>query len=79
MHWSLAKGSGELFRSVIGMREYDISGVNAGADDHQPPDPFAGGVHGGHEAVHRALFRVGGAASHKIDRTAMGILMEYVG
>ena len=61
------------------MRRYEISGVDAGADDHQPPDPFAGGGHGGHEAVHRALFRMGGAASHKMDRTAMDILMDYVG
>ena len=52
------------------MREHDICGVNAGADDHQPPDPFAGGRHAGHEAVHRALSRLGGAASHKMDRTA---------
>ena len=61
------------------MREYDICGVNAGTDDNQPLDPFAGGGHGGHEAVHRALSRLGGAASHKMDRTAMGIFMEYVG
>ena len=39
------------------MREYDICGVNAGADDHQPPpdDQLAGGGHGEHEAVHRAI------------------------
>ena len=61
------------------MREYDICGVNAGADDHQPPDSFAGGGHGEHEAVHRALPRLGGAASHNMDRTAMGIFMGYVG
>ena len=61
------------------MREYDICGVNAGAVDHQPPHPFAGGGHGGHGAVHRALSRLGGAASHKMDRTAIGIFMEYVG
>ena len=61
------------------MREYDICGVNAGADDNQPPHPFAGGGHGIHEAVHRALFRLGGAASHKMDHTAMGIHMECVG
>ena len=45
------------------MREYDICGVNAGADDHQPSAPFAGGVHGGHEAVHRALVQLRGAAT----------------
>ena len=61
------------------MQEYDIYGVDTGADDHQPPDPFAGDGHGGHEAVHRALFLVGVAASHKMDRTAIGILMDYVG
>ena len=61
------------------MREYEIYGVNAGADDHQPPDPFAGGGHGEHEAVHRALPRLGGAASQKMDRTVMGNFMEYVG
>ena len=61
------------------MREYDMCGVNPGADDHQPPDPFAGGWHGGREAVHRALSRLGGAASHRMDRTAMGIFTEYVG
>ena len=61
------------------MREYDICGVNAAADDHQSPDPFAGGGHGGHEAVHRALSRLGGAASPKMDRTAMGNFIEYVG
>ena len=60
------------------MREYDICGVNAGADDHQPPDPFAGGRQG-HEAVHRALFRLGRAASHKMDHTALDISMGYVG
>ena len=61
------------------MRKHDISGINAGTDDHQPPDPFAGGGHGGLEAVRRALFRVGGVATHKMGRTAMGILMKYVG
>ena len=61
------------------MREYDICGVDAGADDHSPPDPFAGGGHGGHEAVHLALSRLGGAASHKMDRKAMSIFMGYVG
>ena len=61
------------------MREYEICGVNAGADDHQPPVPFAGGGRRGHEAVHRALSRLGGAASHKMDRTAMGIFMKYMG
>ena len=61
------------------MREYDTCGVNAGADDHQPPDPFASGGLGGHEVVHRALSRMGGAASHKMDRTAMKIFTEYVG
>ena len=61
------------------MRECDICGVDAGSDDHQPPDRFAGGGHGGHEAVHRALSRLGGVASHKMDRTAMGIFMGYVG
>ena len=60
------------------MRGYNISGVDTGADDHQPPDPFAGDGHGGHEAVHRALFLVRVAASHKMDRTAIGILMNYV-
>ena len=61
------------------MREYCISGVDAGTDDHQPLDQFAGGGHGGHEAVHRALFRVGRVPTHKMDRTVMGILMDYVG
>ena len=61
------------------MREYDVCGVNAGADDHQPPDPFAGGGHGGHEAVNRALSRLGGAASHKMDRTAMEFFTEHRG
>ena len=61
------------------MRQYEIWGVHAGADDHQPPDPFAGGGHGEHEAVHLALSRLGGAGSHQMDRTAMGIFMEYMG
>ena len=52
---------------------------DAGSDDHQPPDPFAGGGHGGHEAVRRALSRLGGAARHEMDRMAMGIFMGYVG
>ena len=61
------------------MREYEICGVNTGADGHQPPDQFADGGHEGHEAVHRALSRLGGAASHKMDCTAMGTLTGYVG
>ena len=62
------------------IRKYFICGVNAGADDHQPlPDQFVGGGHGGHEAVHHARSRLGGAASHKMDRTAMGIFIEHVG
>ena len=61
------------------MRECYICGVNAGADGHQPPAPFAGGGRGGHEAVLRAHSRLGGAASYKMDRTAMGIFMGYVG
>ena len=55
---------GILVAECYRMREYDIRGVNAGADDYQPPDSFAGGGHGGHEAVHRVLFRSGGTASH---------------
>ena len=61
------------------MREHDIRGVNAGADDHQLPELFAAGGHGGHEAVHCALSRLGGAVSHTMDRTAMDIFMGYVG
>ena len=61
------------------MREYEICDADARADDHQPPDPFTGGGHGRHEAVHRALSWLGRAASHKMDRTAMSILMECVG
>ena len=68
-----------LIPECFKMREYDIWSVNAGADDHQPPDPLGGGGHGGHEAVYRALSRLGGAASHKVDRTTMGISMGYVG
>ena len=58
------------------MRQHEICGVNAGTDDHQPPDPFAGG---GHDVVHRAISRLGVAASHKFDRMAMDIVTEYVG
>ena len=61
------------------MRGYDICGVNAGAEDHQPPDTFLGGGHGGHESVHRTLSRLGRAASNKMDRTAMGTFTECVG
>ena len=61
------------------MRKCETCGVNASADYHQPPDTFAGGGHGEHGAVNRALFRLGGAASHNIVRTAMGVHMEYVG
>ena len=61
------------------MREYDMCGVYACADDHQALDLFAGGGHGGHEAVHRALSRFMEAASHTMDRTAMGSFMRYVG
>ena len=50
------------------MRECRTSGVDAGADDHQPPDPFADSGHGGHEAVLRALIRVEGSTSHKMNR-----------
>ena len=60
------------------MREYDLCGVTAGADYYQPPDPFAGGGNGGHEAVHRALSRLGGAASNKMDRTDMDIFTGHV-
>ena len=56
-----------------------MCGVNADADDHQPPDPFAGGGHGGHDAVHRAFSPLGGAASHDLDRMAMSIFTGYVG
>ena len=61
-----------MFPSVVECGNTRYFGVNASADDHQPPDPFAGGGHGGHEAVHRALSRLGGVASHKMDRMAMG-------
>ena len=69
-----------LFPSVVECGDiHEICGVNGGADDNQPPDQFAGGGHGGYEAIHRAFSRLGGAASHKTGRTATGILMEYVG
>ena len=76
---SSLRGEPFLERRCYRRREYDICGVNAGADDHQPPYPLAGGGHGGHEAVHRALSRLGGAVSHKMDRMSMGIFTEYVG
>lgn len=33
---------------------HDETAVDAGADDHRPPNPFAAGWHGG-QAVHDAL------------------------
>ena len=55
----------------------EIWGVSAGAEHQQSPDPFGGGGHGGHEVAQLALSRLGGAASHKIDHTAMGISTGY--
>lgn len=44
---SLAEGSRFLFPSVLNRRRVEGgAGVDAAADDNQPPRPFAGGEHG---------------------------------
>ena len=53
--------------------------VDAGADDHQPPDTPAGGYTMEDKRYAMHSFRVGGAVSRNMDGTAMNVLMEYVG
>lgn len=54
-------------------------GVDAGADDYQPPDPSVNS----YDSMKDKLctmhpFRVGGAASHSMDGVALDVLTEYM-
>ena len=78
MQWALAEGSGFLFPSV---RENGEKG-NLALTPAQMTANFqahlrAAGMGDKRYTLHS--FRLGGAASHHMDDTAMDVFMEYVG
>ena len=78
MQWSLAKGSGFLFPSVLeGGENGDVALTAVQMTTSLHAHLRAAGMEYKRYTMHS--FRVGGAASHKMDGTAMGVLIEYVG
>ena len=78
MQWSLAKGSGFLFSSVLQGREKGDVALTA----VQMTTSLQGHLRAACTEYKRHTmhsFRVGGAAIHNMDGTAMDILKEYVG
>ena len=78
MEWALAEGSGFLFPSVRdngekGNRALTPAQMTSNLQTHLR----AAGMDDKRYTLHS--FRVGGAASHHMDGTAMDVLMEYVG
>ena len=78
MQWSLAKGSGFLFPSVLeGEEKGDVAPTAVQMTTSLQAHLQAAGMEYKRYTMHS--FRVGGAASHNMDGTAMNVLMEYVG
>ena len=78
MQWSLAKGTGVLFPTVLeGGEKGDVALTAVQMTTSLHAHLRAAGMEYKRYTMHS--FRVGGAASHKMDGTAMGVLIEYVG
>ena len=78
MQWSLAKGSGLLFPSVLeGGEKGGVALTAVQMTTSLQAHLRAAGMEYKRYTMHS--FRVGGAASHSMDGTAMEVLMEYVG
>ena len=78
MQWSLARGSGFLFPSVLEGGEKGYVALTAvQMTTSLQAHLRAAGMEYKRYTMHS--FRVGGAASHNMDGTAMEVLMEYVG
>ena len=78
MQWSLAKGSGFLFPSVLeGEEKGDVAPTAVQMTTSLQAHWRAAGMEYKWYTMHS--FRVGGAASHNMDGTAIDVLMEYVG
>ncbi|CAM9525004.1 unnamed protein product [Laminaria digitata] len=78
LQWSLAEGSGFLFPSVVESGEKgDLALTPAQMTTNLQTHLRAAGMEGKRCTMHS--FRVGRAASHSIDGTAMDVLMEYAG
>ncbi|CAM9635092.1 unnamed protein product [Laminaria digitata] len=78
LQWSLAEGSGFLFPSVVESGEKgDLALTPAQMTTNLQTHLRAAGMEGKRYTIHS--FRVGGAASHNMDGTAMDVLMKYVG
>lgn len=76
--WSLSEGSGFLFPSVLeGGGKGDVALTAAQMITNRQTHLRAAGMGDKRYTMHS--FREGGAASHYMDVTAMGALMEYVG
>ena len=78
MQWALAEGSGFLFPSARDNEEKgNLALTPAQVTANIQAHLHAAGMEDKRYALHS--FRVGGAASHHMDGTAMDVLMEYVG
>ena len=77
MQWSLAKGSGFLFPSILKGGEKGEMAFTLAQMTNCQTHLRAACIEDKRYTMHS--FRVGGAASHSMDGTAMGVLMEYVG
>ena len=78
MQWSLAKGSGFLFPSVLeGGENGDVALTAVQMTTSLHTHLRATGMEYKRYTMHS--FRVGGAASHNMEGTAMDVHMEYVG
>ena len=76
--WSLAEGSGLLFPSVLeGGEKGDVALTAVQMTTSLRTHLRAAGMANKRYTMHS--FRVGGAASHHMDGTALDVLMEYVG
>ena len=78
MQWALAKGSSFLFPSVReNIEKRNLALTPAQMTANLQAHLRAAGMEDKRYTLHS--FRVGGAASHHVDGTAMDALMEYVG
>ena len=78
MQWSLAKGSGLLFPSVLeGGEKGGVALTAVQMTTSLQAHLRAAGMEYKRYTMHS--FRVGGAASHNMDGTAIDVIMEYVG
>ena len=77
MQWSLAEGSGFLFPSILeGGEKGDVALTAAQMITHLQTHLRAAGV--GDKRYTMRSFREKGAASHHMDATRMGTVMEYL-